>query len=557
MAKNNNMSPIFIHSLFRSGSTYLFNIFRRSEAGYRCYQEALHEQVYLNKENPELLLDTHEDAIEKYRHPVLNGAYWKELVEVWPVWKDALNEEVVYEEYFSADKNEAGCEYWKSLLGVNKERVVFQECRTSGRISVIKECLPGYQIYLWRNPWDQWWSYKVAPYFDMANQVIARSELAPECLLALCSALAIPAAAPTLDLASKFAFYNERPLTSEQSYLLFYMLWCLALKEGMDHADSIINIDRLSESEEYRKSIRNTLNNAADIKGIDFSDCKVPQAIYNKRDAEFFTNLESSVHQILLQHGWSADELNAVQQLRAEYQSAIQKQKEHSKEVIGLTEQSSRARELARRYETDLAERSRYIHQEQARTEKAETALRESTSQLEQVQAKLDESLSNAHNLWQRATAAENNNALLEKRINELLQSISWRITASLRSLKRIIILIVGSPIKAIKKYAIKVIQHGWLYVSKRPSLRQKLVRRLRSYPRLFVFIQNLAVKSGLILQSDLNVVSDIFNTSRVDNKAEERSSNFGFCITLRNDGVNVSQRTPLERALNKSRNSQ
>jgi hypothetical protein len=37
--------PIFVHSLFRSGSTYLFEVFRRSPDGYWCYQEPLNEHL--------------------------------------------------------------------------------------------------------------------------------------------------------------------------------------------------------------------------------------------------------------------------------------------------------------------------------------------------------------------------------------------------------------------------------------------------------------------------------------------------------------------------------
>ena len=47
-----NATPIFIHSLFRSGSTYLFKLCRSSPAGYWCYQEPLHEAVLAANEDP-------------------------------------------------------------------------------------------------------------------------------------------------------------------------------------------------------------------------------------------------------------------------------------------------------------------------------------------------------------------------------------------------------------------------------------------------------------------------------------------------------------------------
>jgi len=64
---------LFIHSLFRSGSTYVWNAFRRSPKGYWCYQEPLHETVLALEKAPMELLafDTNEET--KYlRHPKLD-----------------------------------------------------------------------------------------------------------------------------------------------------------------------------------------------------------------------------------------------------------------------------------------------------------------------------------------------------------------------------------------------------------------------------------------------------------------------------------------------------
>ena len=39
--------PIFVHSIFRSSSTYIFNVFRRSKYKYYSFQQPLHEKNYL------------------------------------------------------------------------------------------------------------------------------------------------------------------------------------------------------------------------------------------------------------------------------------------------------------------------------------------------------------------------------------------------------------------------------------------------------------------------------------------------------------------------------
>jgi hypothetical protein len=39
--------PIFVHSIFRRASIYIFNVFRRSKYKYYSFQEPLHEKNYL------------------------------------------------------------------------------------------------------------------------------------------------------------------------------------------------------------------------------------------------------------------------------------------------------------------------------------------------------------------------------------------------------------------------------------------------------------------------------------------------------------------------------
>ena len=74
--------PVFIHSLFRSGSTYFFTVFRRAD-GFWCYQESLHEMAFFSKNNiDELQKDFGEEASLILRHPSVGDGYFYELAEV-------------------------------------------------------------------------------------------------------------------------------------------------------------------------------------------------------------------------------------------------------------------------------------------------------------------------------------------------------------------------------------------------------------------------------------------------------------------------------------------
>lgn len=347
--------PIFIHSLFRAGSTYLFMVFQRSPEGYWCYQEALHEIAFFSRHQPQLLGENHGDSkVVLLRHPHLEKGYFHELQDVWPIWREKITATSIYAGYFAPPEADIGIPYWQSLVDVSKGRPVFQECRTPGRIGAIKESLGGYHIYLWRNPWDQWWSYKVSPYFDTANQLIIRAPHAPAPVAQLRKALGIEDEASS-DISAAFAHYGSKPDSSEKSYLVFYMLWCLGLHEGMAHADLLLNIDRLSDSGAYRDGMQDALLNAG-ISGIDFSGCRVPQGRYLKQDQTFFEPLEERVHQWLLEGGWTPELLEQVQTIRQQYGPTGRSVPITSCLPADLAEQASRARALARRYETSWAE---------------------------------------------------------------------------------------------------------------------------------------------------------------------------------------------------------
>ena len=515
-----NDSPIFIHSLFRAGSTYLFNVFRRSERGYWCYQEPLHELAAYCRENPSGLLEDHIEALAPLlRHPQVEGAYFKELQETWPAWKDVISEQIIYDAYF-ADRNEdIGIAYWCALAEAAHGRPVFQECRTAGRIGAIKSGMGGDHIFLWRNPWDQWWSYKVTPYFDVVNQLIIHACRAPQPVRLLLAALDLPVYEYD-DLAGTFAFYGEKPLTSEQSYLVFYLLWCLALREGMAHADLMLNVDRLSDSVDYQSEMQDWLEEAG-IAGIDFSDCRIPQGRYLERERAFFDTLEAQVHQWLVKGGWTQQDIDRIQTLRQQYQPVAWPTPITDLAPADLTEQASRARELAIRLETTLAERTRSdngklseaeskVELAEAKAQQAESAAQSAESRAQQAESAAQSAESRAQQAESAAQSAENRAQQAESashqawmQLQAVSASTSWRITAPLRAFKRILTgdLSPNSRIAISFRSALSnlpgarktydlirdPVGHGIRFVARRPVLK----RRLRSYIRQFPAVEN------------------------------------------------------------------
>jgi hypothetical protein len=478
MTSSMNKLPIFIHSLFRAGSTYLFMVFRRSAENYWCYQEPLHELAFLSRDDVKFLqVDHGASKTALLRHPHIEEDYFRELRDVWPAWQEKITERSIYANYFAPPEVDIGIPYWQSLIQASKGRPVFQECRTPGRIGAIKAVLGGCHVYLWRNPWDQWWSYKATPYFDTVNQLIIRAPHAPEPVIRLRKALGMEDEAPS-GLAAAFEYYGARPQDSEKSYLVFYMLWCLGLREGMTHADVMLSIDRLSDSPVYHDEMQSALL-AAGISGIDFSGCHVPQGRYLEQDRLFFDPLEERVHQWLLEGGWTHEEVEQLQATRRQFEPFGWGIPVASCAPEDSVEQASRARALVRRHETYLAENVSVLTGKigtlEAKAQQAEARAATAEGVLETTRKELHEihQANHHHHLFSEQCGKE---------IEALRASLSWRVTAPLRWLAAPA-LRKGSP--ATVPPAPGLVDRAIRWGMAQPQLVAFVHRSLHRYPKL------------------------------------------------------------------------
>ena len=336
-------APIFIHSLFRSGSTYLFSLLRRSPEVY-CYYESMHELVAWAADDVSRLEgEAHADKMRALHHPVMEDAYFSELREVWPCWKQLLKPRQVYGGYFSDDPEEAGVAFFEALNKAAPRRAVFSECRTAGRIPVLKKELGGQHAFLWRNPRDQWWSNQIEPYFDAANRVITHADPAPDGLSALVADLAL-SVSPIHSYSEARDFYHQRPLGLELSYAWFYGLWLLTLDIASEHADLLINIDSLTHDAEHRDLITASLGEWG-VPDLEFCDAASPAALYTENEIEVFEQAEERVHRILRRAGWTQKRLKQLQTLRKNHQpplpspsEALSQQTAHRQTLIALRE---------------------------------------------------------------------------------------------------------------------------------------------------------------------------------------------------------------------------
>jgi hypothetical protein len=420
-------SPVFIHSLFRTGSTYLFHVFRRREADFWCYQEPLHELSFYSKSDKSLLLSDREEKMAQLRHPKIGRPYFFELYEVADECLGFLSAEAIYDGYFAMDHSDIGIPFWHALILAAPARPVIQECRTSGRMGAIKSQLGGFHLYLWRNPWDQWWSYKVDRYFDVTNQLFINSPRHPEVIRLLRQAIGFQSLNHG-DIESRKQWFMKHPLSPEHSYLVFYVLWLMGLHHGRMHADGLLSIDRLGDSHAYRHEIAHFLDENG-ISALDFSDCSIPQATYSSADRKFFDGIEEKAHALFLASGMSQEEMDRLQAIRQEYEPACRRLPLQNPHAVSILKDAERARSLVLEKETETAELCTSFHEQiaflQHRVEEKETETAELCKHFHEQIAFLQH----------RVEEAESSTRQAETILQSLYSSTSWRLTRPLRGL--------------------------------------------------------------------------------------------------------------------------
>jgi hypothetical protein len=347
--KHNKDNPIFLHSLWRSGSTYFFEKFRRSEADYFVYQEPVHENMLAATADRERLRMYSEGAAGLLRHPELSDFYYAEAYQTYDQWHDTIHKSFIYDDYFSDLPGGALGKFLTALIDAAPRTAVIQECRTSGRIGMIKESLGGRHIYIWRNPRDQWWSIKINSYFDAGLQMILNAEPHPASVAAFRGQIGF-APFHSESISDEFMHFSSHPLSAENGYACFFLIWCLAWLEGHEHADLLINVDRLSGSEEYRRSVEDSLAKLG-IDAVGFDDCNMPCAPYTAKDIGFFESIEQEVFALLASHDVAIDDILGLREAHRRFSPVTQPVSAEDVNAADALEALERARAIALRFE--------------------------------------------------------------------------------------------------------------------------------------------------------------------------------------------------------------
>ncbi|HLG85962.1 MAG TPA: hypothetical protein VKZ79_02070 [Alphaproteobacteria bacterium] len=277
------MNPIFIHSLWRSGSTYVWSRFRAIEAAI-AYYEPFHE--ILGVATREELAAQSPDKWPA-RHPKLDRGYYAEYL---PLVLDrgvpGFQKGFTVDHYFADDDALASEQPYLDLLlshaGREGRVPVLACCRSLGRLPWLKRRYGGTHIVLRREPAQQWCSGHFLriengqSYFEvMPFQILGKAKWEPAQRIA--RLLGVPHHDEhSFFLEHDFYFAQFGNAEFERSYAAFHALLSLSLDRALNAADLVIDIDRLSLDEPYRHEIERRIATATGLT-VAFDDCELPR----------------------------------------------------------------------------------------------------------------------------------------------------------------------------------------------------------------------------------------------------------------------------------------
>ncbi len=293
--------PVFLHSLWRTGSTYLFGKFRETQR-YYCLYEPLHE--FMGRLNESHMREFSGRKIAaKLSHSTMSGGYFDEYR---PFQRRGIpgvpgyRESMTVADFFAGEKASFQ-QYIAGLVAGCRDqglRPLLQFCRSTGRLEFFRNRISGTNVYLQRNPRDQWQSYLAGdqPYFmPLTLAYTTLCQLYAERISTVLEHR-LPGARSIFGLFHRRSFRRtlqaarrfECKLSDADRYRVFYADWLRARREAQRHCDLVVDINRISHDANARKEIEDAFS-------IRLDDCRIKEYQEHRLSARCMDEIEREV----------------------------------------------------------------------------------------------------------------------------------------------------------------------------------------------------------------------------------------------------------------------
>jgi hypothetical protein len=269
--------PIFVHASARSGSTYVFNVLRRIES-LMCFNEAIidgkrdyarfkkaHEREFLHREAQKWNLN----------HRFLERDDFEEFLEAWDEVMHLCPEFPTFYDYVPANGVLSAelSAYLSALMSYARsrgKRPVLCEINSRGRAGALRGTFGGYHIAQYRDPLSQFgsfiralidggaWGFLSHPVTELGvNGGHPLYRLIPE----VWRAPNLPWRADTRarrwasDARYIATTASSRPDAIEKLFRWHLFAWVLNNLAAISYSDLALDIDKISDDENYRASI--------------------------------------------------------------------------------------------------------------------------------------------------------------------------------------------------------------------------------------------------------------------------------------------------------------
>jgi len=282
--------PIFLHSGYRSGSTWFWNCFRECPGTHAYYEPFNVKKATMT---PETIAGHGPDSWPS-GHPQLTRPY---SMEYQPLLAPnggvrRFDPRFALETYFKTDADEGIARYMAMLVehaqSMDKTPVL-GFCCSLGRVQWFRRFCDGWNIVTWRNPRDQWVSTHRQltehgiSFFEIHYLLVAYlGSLYPELAPFFTGLGPIPSPAeisPDMPMFSHAAGIGDR-------FRFFLRVFALDTLLSVQHADMVVDLDHLNESAAYRDQITRQIRSESGLTELSFDDCRLPRHAFSD-DADY------------------------------------------------------------------------------------------------------------------------------------------------------------------------------------------------------------------------------------------------------------------------------
>jgi len=291
-------TPIFIHSLFRTGSTYIWSKFRKFD-DYKCYYEPFHNELLgITKDGLDIV---DKDALKFNKHPDQDKHYFYEYSDfIEDIGVNNFKESFVVQEFCYNGDNQPLNTYIDMLLSTDGIPVL-QFNRSSLRTKWFVDNYPGsINIYLYRNARDNFMSYERYllldnPFFSAMSLVIVAYQHRQPVFNWLHGYIDLPQISGDIEDDIDMCGTEIIKLSTVSRYLLFYTTWYASLVFNARYADFCLDINKLTNSFTYNNSFVEYIVSKG-IHSITFDDANMNTFDEYALDDDVFKFVEILVH---------------------------------------------------------------------------------------------------------------------------------------------------------------------------------------------------------------------------------------------------------------------